>query len=244
MRKWIFVVLAFFLFLCNANAWMLVTGGGGATQTSPGGDLVIVNLDHDTSTSNPCSTASLTPTAGSMLIVSAAAASSGSVSDIAVTGGGLSWTQLDFQVYGARRAISVWRGTGTYTSGALTITVSLGFGDYQETMFSVEQVTGFNASDPDDAAVSAEGDDNLNLPDVGTPGTGDMIFSIFAHEDGANNFNFTSGITELAREAAGANVRQIITGYECDASMDETPGVTSSGGTNAIGGIAFIVNGE
>ena len=228
---------------------------GSGTQTIPafnyynlrGGttELAITNLDNGTTTSNPATTATLSPSSGSMLIVSVAAAVSSAppgIGTLDISGCGLTWTQVDGQQWGARRDMFVWAGTGTPTSGTLTITYTPNAYTFQEMMYSVEQVTGFDSGSPYDTPVKNTAVGNLDLPDVGTPGSGDGIFSFFAHENADNNLDFTTGITELARESGGANVRQIITGYERDESMDETPGVTNDGGSNATGGIAFIVN--
>jgi hypothetical protein len=213
---------------------------GGGPET-----LAFTVLTSLLTTSNPETTESISPAAGSVVYVAVCAAESNTASAgvLSVSGAGLSWVQIGAQHYGDRRRVFVWKGTGTPSSGELTITYTpTGGGTYQEMAYSVVEVTGADGTTPNDAAVSgaAASGTSLNLPDVGTPGAGDAVFSVFGMENASDGIALTADITQLTKIETGGNIRSFICGWDNDPA-DETPGITwtSSG---AAGGIAFIVN--
>ena len=213
-----------------------------------GGGLSISVLTSGLTTTNPDNTASITPASGSVVYVAVAVAYNAAVNNIGVTvsGCGLTWVALDNVVYnpGGRRFIHVSKGTGSPSAGVLTITATSSAGTYQETMYSVVQVTGADGTTPNDAPVkptSIATGTTLSTPDVGTPGSGDAVFVMLGMENATNNIALTGSINQLTKIENGGNIRSFIVGYEAGASPDETPGATWS--TNAsAGAIGFIIN--
>jgi hypothetical protein len=197
-------------------------------------------------------TASESPADGSALYLTVAASFTGiSGSNDPITFYGVSasvaglsgtWTQMAAVTYAVRRVLWVFRGTkaSAWGSGQFTITVDDGSATLQDVAYTLDQVTGLNTADPDDAPVTGSANNSLALGDIGTVDAGDAVFVAGGHEHGANNFQCT-GYTGISSIGGLANVRQIRTWYD-DSSPDETPNLTSDGAGNGIGGIAFVIN--
>lgn len=198
-------------------------------------------------TNNPATTASITPSSGSVVYVGAALAVIGGDAPVAgdifaCSGCGLTWTLVKRQTLGTRREAVVFRGTGTPSTGTLTLTYTpTSAQTFTEWMWSVDEVAGADSGTPNDAAVSSAiaGNTALNLVDVGTPGADDHIYSFFVVTGAAASVVIPDG-TALTNLGGGSDCRTVVAFYDADHS-DETPGITWTG-TEDAGGISFIVN--
>lgn len=212
----------------------------------PSSPTVLTSGIHTTNGSN---TASINPTAGGVVLVLAASAGTPGPAfesgETAVSGCGLTWTTVGWlSVYSGRRAIAAIKGVGSPSEGALTITTFPSGGTtFQETLYGVLQITGQDDTTFSDAAITGTATGtSLTLGDVGTPGAGDAVLSVFANTLATDdNRALTAGITELAHIIGGGNVRSLIVGWDINATPDETPGATQST-SDDWGGLAFIVN--
>lgn len=206
---------------------------------------------EETSTDGTQTTASISPPSGAVLIVTVAMSVSGlsgtnlssASNTYTVSGLGGTWTQKGVFGWGSRREAATFIGTkgSAWGSGSLTVTASNGIGTLQDMAHLVDYVTGADTTTPTDAAVVVEEQtDSATLGDVGTVDTGDAVYVVAGHENGTNSLNAT-GYTVIANTGALSNIRQLESYYD-DSSPDETPNLTSAGGGNGIGGIAFVVN--
>jgi len=230
----------------DARSLTMVMGSPPPAEEPPAG-LAVSNLTSGTCTDESCTDVacnSISPTG--MVIVSGAfsySALTPGEASMTVSGCGLTWAEIENTDYGSRRHLSVWKGTGTWSSsGNLTMAVdNVGGGTFQSTLYSIDHVTGYDTGTPNDAATAkANTGTSLDSDDVGTPGTGDVVFSAFAHENASNGIALTAGITQLTKIENGTGVRSFIVGYDNDPA-DETPGMTAnSSGSN--GGVSFIIN--
>lgn len=214
------------------NPYAVQSAGGGG-----GGGLTITNRDSGTGTSQYSDTATISPASGSMLLLSVAVACDGGPTSggVVPTGVAGTWTLIHSQVYAARRRHWLFVGTGTMTSEVIQIDYT-GSYTFQEKMWSVEEVTGADTITQGNYNVTS-GATSLATLDVGTPAAGDIIFSTFALEDGAQSPVYDQVTGVLALEEGGANVRTLLTGYDAEATLDETPRITWTGtcGGSAIG---------
>jgi hypothetical protein len=208
--------------------------------------VVLTNLANNVSTSNGFSTGSLSWTAGSRGIVAvstAIASGSGDTVGHTVTGGGVTWTEVTGgvggQVYKSRRILSVFQSDGTPTTGALTIT-SLTDGTYQESQWSVEEVTGQHATPFDGAQFSAvDGPTAINTADLGTIDAGDLAYFAVGFEAATDSLAVAAGSTQHILRQSGGNVRSLLIGKS---TTDDTPGATWGTGSNGAGISGFIIN--
>lgn len=214
--------------------------------------LAISSLASGSNTSsNPASTASVNPTSGSVtyLFVGYAVEGGGTtVTGNSVTPSGArgTWTTIahvEAQTTSGlnRRGLFLVRGTGSVTNEAISITVNItGPGNvWTETMWSVIEVTGQDAT-PDDTPVKngAVSGTTSSTADVGTVDAGDAVIFGVIHE--TNEAVSATGWTSLAEITGGTDIRTLHTYYD-DSSPDETPNATwASSGT--WGSIAFVVN--
>lgn len=222
----------------------------GSTVTSGGGGITVTNLTADTCTAEDCDTAvegsidcnEISPTG--MVYVTAGFADASSLGGggvITVSGCGLTWNEMGSVTYGTRRHMSVWRGTGTWNSANQLEIVASDLTTFQEMPWELSEITGYNSGDPDDAAQTASGTGTTgSVPDVGTPDTGDVVFSAHCHEESEDNIALTGSITQLYKFDTGGNLRSMIIGYE-GGTPDETPGFTTDT-SGAFGQIGFIIN--
>lgn len=212
-----------------------------------GGGLSITKLtDGQDTASNPATTASVSPAASSMvyLCIGYAVAGGGTAtgSDTAtVSGLGLTWTLVENGTDGTgRRGTLLYRGTGTASSGTISITLSTGSGTWTETFWSVLQVTGHNSGDPDDAPVSAAnwsgGVTSGATGDVGTIDAGDAVIAFFIHE--TSEAVDITGFTELTDIFGGTDVRSLTAAYS---TSDDTPAATWST-SSGWEGMGWVVN--
>lgn len=199
-------------------------------------------------TIHPSETASITPTNGAVVYVAAIVAVIGGDSilagdTLACSGCGLTWTSVARVTYGSRRALVVFRGTGTPSTGVLTLTYTPSSGQtWTEWMWSVDEATGVDGTTPNDAPPtpsSTAAATALAVLDVGTPGTDDHIYAAFGIEGATVSALIDDG-TALTNLGGGSDCRTVVAFYDADHS-DETPSITWTG-TNSAGGIGFIVN--
>jgi hypothetical protein len=209
--------------------------------------------DGQDTTNNPATTANISPTANAQVYVAVVFAQttgtdlSGATVDI--TGCSITFSAVAGAdaTFGSRRRMLIFRGSSASPGSgcALTITVTVGGGTWTETMWAVDEATGVNGSDPDDAPVaegeSGAGGTNDALADVGTPDAGDSIYTLFANTGAASNPTLGAEFTQLSIEQGGSDVRAIVTGHDTTATLDETPDASWTG-TENFGGIGFIVN--
>ena len=243
MKKYLLIIFL----LCipiSAGAWGIGLIGGGTVAGEPPAGIAVTNLASGISATEIITIACNTETPTGMVLISTACAYGSLPAEEAVTiaGCGLSWGQLDLQAYGGRRFLAISKGTGTWSAvGNLTIECEDdGEETFNDSIYSIDEVTG--SDETNDAVVKMAGTaSGENLGDVGTPGTGDVVFSAFTDEDAEDTIALTSGITQLSKnDTAGYNVRALIVGWDNDPA-DETPGFTSntSGG---YAGMGFIIN--
>lgn len=196
-------------------------------------------------TNNPASTASVNPTSGSVtyLFVAYAVAGGGNGNDgdsITPSGARGTWTEMT-QVWNpsSRRGMFLFRGTGTVTNEAISLSVSAAGGTWTETAWNVIEVTGQDAT-PDDAVVIADslGSTQASTADVGTVDTGDaVLFGVWHETDEAVT---ATGFTGLGAVTGGSDVRTLHTFYD-DTTPDETP-QTDTFTSSSWGMVAFVVN--
>lgn len=207
--------------------------------------LSITNLTsgRDT-TNNPASTASVNPASGSRTYLWIGYAVEGgqpthSGDTFSISGSRGTWTQLAHEYSSgadSRRAVALYVGTGSVANEAISITVTPQVGTWTETAWVVDEVTGFDTGDPDDAPVTTEGTGStLQLPDVGTPGTGDRVYIGCTHE--VDEAISVSGFTQTAQVTGGSDVRRFAVFYDASDPQDETPTFSTStaGQKHAIG---------
>ena len=195
---------------------------------------------------NPATTEEITPTSGAVAYAAVIVAETGVDTppvggSLAISGAGLTWTEMTSESHGGRRRIWVFRGTGTPSTGALTITYTPTVGAFAEMMWSIDEATGVDSGDPDDAPVtnSTAGASALAMGDVGTPGTDDHIYAAFSIEGATVSATVDDG-TALTNLGGGSDCRTIVAFYDADHS-DETPSIAWTG-TESAAGIGFIVN--
>jgi hypothetical protein len=204
--------------------------------------VAIANKDNGTNTTTePFNTASITWTAGARgMVCVASATNSGSVNAHTVTGGSVTWDLLGtIQGYGGRRGLSMFLSDDTPSNGTLSIAVDNG-GTYQESIYSVDEITGQHDTTVTSGFQKAEAAPatSLNLPSLGTIDSGDLAVFACGFEAGADNLNAASGSTEVIKIEGGGNVRSFLVGKS---TTDDTPGVTWDTSGNACGLVGVIV---
>lgn len=199
--------------------------------------------------SNPLVTASVTVPANAAILVSLGTSQTApNTAGTATISGpaGITFYQLG-RPFVNPRALHVWIGIngGAETSGALTLTyVPDGGGTMTGQAATVDLAEGISQDDPYEVAVTASGSTAaLTLPDVGTLAEGSGIFIAGLTSNpaaGVTNMSIGAPATVLGAPI-GANVRQIISGYDTSVTPDETPTI-SAGASAAMMGLAVIIN--
>lgn len=199
--------------------------------------------------SNPLVTASVTVPEGAAILVSLGTSQTApNTAGTATISGpaGLTFFSLG-RPFVNPRALHVWIGIngGAETSGALTLTyVPDGGGTMTGQAATVDLVEGILSGDEYETPVTNTGSTAaLTLPDVGTLAEGSGIFIA------GLTSNPAAGVTNMSIDAPamvlgapfGANVRQIISGYDTSVTPDETPTITA-GASAAMMGLAVIIN--
>lgn len=195
-------------------------------------------------TSEPVTTASISPAAGSLVYLFVAVASNASSTKTvdADFGGGVTWTLVGTQIYASRRQMWVYRSDDTPGAGTLSIDVDVTSSTFQELGYAVVQAAGIDTTTPNDAAVSgaATGPSSpYSASDVGTPDSGDAVVAFFCYENGAGSLSV--GGDEVEYVEGGSNLRGFIIGWDQTATPDETPALTHAENGDAAY-IAFTLN--
>lgn len=203
-------------------------------------------IDSGSFTTNGSATPSLsgygTDTQVLIWICTAYATAAGSVSHT-VTGGGVTWTSQDNRVYRARRMGELLEASAVPSDGALTITASGGSGAYRETQWFVFEVAEYDAAGwieqgPAEADVGT-GSTSLNAVNVGTLSGDEIAIVVGGCEGGSVAFAPEAGVTELAQQEGGSDVRSSLIGYS---STDNAPGVVWNSSSVGAGILTYRVS--
>lgn len=199
-------------------------------------------------TNNPSTTASITPTNGAIVLAAVIIAQTDgnglSASSLTISGCGLTWTQITSLIYGSdsgRRRIFLFKGTGTPSTGALTITHTTG-GTWTETLWSIDEATGVDAVTPFGTAYTNRSvtGTTASVTVSDTPDAGDFVYSCIGEE---SDITVTpeSGFTTLSNVTGGSDGRVLIAMYDGTPTIDTTPSATWTGNNN-WGIIGIVVN--
>ena len=206
-------------------------------------DATLTNKANNISTSNAFSTGSLSWTAGArgLLFPSSSGTGGSTIAGHTATGGGVTWNEIGFVVYGVRRGISILLSDGTPATGAITITATMGSGLYEETQWSADELTNFNTTTVHDTVFTkaAASGTTMSLDDLGTIDTGDLVIAAFGFEGALDDFAPATGLTTHILRQSGSGVRSLLVGTS---TTDDTPGATWTTSGNGIGGVGAIFN--
>lgn len=175
-------------------------------------------LTNGTSNTLSGTSASISPTYTPVIVFLAVAGSSPPAGS-SVSGCGLTWTNIGQTTYSTRRVFSVWRGTGTPTSGTLSFS-AVGSGSMGmawavlespdiDSLGTVELGTGSGTTASDTIS-------------TGSPASGDASLSGATFETDTGG-TWEAGWAELTDEGV-QNVRRLTTAWS--SAHDSTPSVT------------------
>ena len=211
--------------------------------------LSLTALTSGSSTSNPSTTATISPTAGrkwlAVVAVSVAGGGVTSVSDtIGVTGAGLTWIQVaQISTWGSRRGLYVFRGDGTPSSGVLTLTYTPGSGgSFEQQKWAIVEISGGDTTTPYGTAYTNLGsgtDASVTVSDA--PDAGDFVFFAHAQEDNNTDTLGAELDTSLVRVGDATGARRLGVSYDSAPDSTPAPGVTWTGAAS-WGAIGFVLN--
>lgn len=219
-------------------------GGGGGLSWSH------LTSGSDTTT-EPTSTASITPTANADVFVSIVVAVAGggttkAADTMSVSGCNLTWTQvaeIPYKDNSDRRSCYVWHGKGASpTTGVLTLAFTPDSGTWTEHMWIVDQVTGAHTSSPYSNVATVgytTGGTSVSVTVGGTVDSGDHVFFMCGHETD-EAVTLEASLTSLAAVTGGSDCRTINAGYDGTPTIDQTPSASWSS-SSGYAAIAFIV---
>lgn len=206
--------------------------------------LAISLLTQDSGATHNFTTASISPASGGVVYLWVVQARpSGFPDDVpAVSGNGLTWTQLATGVYASRRRWFLYRGDGTPSTGTISFSNS-STSDVNESRWHVIQVTGQDSTTPNGTiftnSVSAT---SVAVTITDSIDTGDGVLAFFAKEAATGAVTLEGSLTSLGSQAsAGTNVRWSVAGYDTTSPIDSTPSASWSPSAPAVG-VAFVVN--
>jgi len=213
--------------------------------------FTLLTSGSDTTT-HPSTTASINPTSGAVVyaLVAIAVAGGGVIEttdSLAISGAGLTWTTLGSAGENAsnRRKIFAVKGTGTPSSGALTITFSPGGGaSWTETAWHIVEATGLDGTTNNGAMFTnvTAGATALSVTISETPDAGDAVLAAFTIESTGTSPALNGELsTQVALFDAGTDIRALLSAYDSSPDSNPAPGITWTGANSATG-IAFIVN--
>lgn len=193
--------------------------------------IAYTHLDGGTTnTSNPTTTASITPTANAQVIVAIGIGltttfGSSDFGSISVSGCNLTWQQVSVNTNSAsRRGLWLWRGVGSSpTTGSLTITYTPpGSLVWASTKYSVDEFTGLDSTTPLGTAVStiAVGVTSSSVS-LSAPSTGDWAYSAVSsggNQDSTINGELDTDLYEIRNSDALALLHAA-----ADTAPDSTP---------------------
>jgi hypothetical protein len=158
----------------------------------------------------------------------------------AVSGGGVTWSQVDVFPMGVRRGMEIFESDGTPNGGDITITAS-GPGAFKETMYSIDEVASWDgttliAGSNHNNAISGE---SISVSVAGSYTSGDTVYAMCAVESGsATGLTVDTGTDLHTAILGGSDVRGLLA---ADADTDTTPGFSWT--TSCYNGIlACVIN--
>lgn len=246
------------LSLCPPSDWTTLeqtmpavpTGLWGNIETSGGNPMAlsIAELTSGSGTSNPATTASISPTSGRQWLASVAVSVVGgyqttSSDTVAITGAGLTWTAVgQVKVFGARRGLYVLKGTGTPSSGALTITFTPGAGaTFESFKWGIVEITDTDATPYGTAYTNSGSGTAASVTVSDTPDAGDFVFFVHAQEDNNTDSLNSELDTSLIRVGNTTGARRFGISYDTSPDSTPVPGVTWTGSCSWAA-IGFIIN--
>lgn len=211
--------------------------------------VVPTNLTNDSSTANPATTASVSPTDNALLLLAIVvvkeAAPAPESDDVSVSGLDLTWELVESRDYRARRRLYLFRSQGVATPGTITITYS-GDPTYQEMQWAlsewVDAVVGSNGASAIKGVATAVEETSVNSLTVNigsSPTSGDRTYVAFGVEEAGGPPTLEAGWSTLSA-LESANVRHLVTADDFD--QDQTPTISWSSSGNGAGGIGLIVS--
>lgn len=221
-------------------------GGGGG-----GAEVTFTQLTSGTATTEPATTASVTPGANRLQLLAAVVSTTSGANPpvdgrLSVTGAGLTWVQEGAgRLYALRRMLYLFRALGASpSSGSLTLDYSpFGGETFQEIAWSLVEANGVDTSGTNGSGAVAGtataeqgGGTSVTTTITGTPVANDATyFAAGCEVDGA--VTVEAGWDELSQVIA-TNVRRLVTAK--DAESDTTPSCSWTG-TNGAGIIGLTV---
>ncbi len=216
--------------------------------------ITVTNLDDDTryyTTDNePCDTASISPAANSLVLVSIITANDGGtdVQSVSLSGCGATWTQIAKVQYGFRRYLYLFYAKeSSYSTGAITIDHSTSIQSFREMMWSVDEFKNVDASTPYESYVSGNdggnSDQAYDLTISATSPTGDdIVFSCWGIEGDTESPSMNSELdTVLTNRGGGNDCRTLYVAYDSAPDSSPNPGITWTN-NKYHAGIAMIIN--
>jgi len=211
--------------------------------------LSIATLTSGSGTSNPGTTASISPTSGRQWLAAVAVSVAGgyetaSGDDLSISGAGLTWTAVgQVKVFGSRRALYVLKGTGTPSSGALSITFTTSAGAvFESYKWGIVEITSTDATPYGTAYTNTSGSGTAASVTVSTtPDAGDFVFFVHAQEDNNTDSLNSELDTSLIRIGNATGARRFGISYDTSPDSTPVPGVTWTGSC-AWAAIGFVIN--
>jgi len=205
-----------------------------------GGGIVIAHLTANTGTSDPVSTASISPTSGAFLLVTIGLSFSSGLPEDNLTPSGLggSGTKLGTGQYGLRRRGWLYRVTGVSGSGTLSFDYT-GAGTPQEWAWNVAEVTGHDPTTPTEGfnVANADASTSQTVTSGGTAQAGDATYSSLCLESNIDA-SVEAGWAPLGQTTTGSTgVRRVESAWDADADLSHAWTWDGSSQGNA----AFIV---
>lgn len=210
--------------------------------------VTFAELTNGFSTSNPATSASISPTANRDIYIGVWGSTSTGPNNgtITITGAGITWTQIGSDVlFAGRRMLAVFHGKDASPSaGTLSITWTDdgGSGTFEQMKWSVIDTLSANATTPNGSVFTTSGTGTAATITISeTPDSGDSVLAFFGLEDdNATTLNAELS-TKLTDFGDSTGVRHVTTANENSPDSSPTPGITWTGSTG-FGGAAFIVN--
>lgn len=224
--------------------------------TVSGGALSFTHLTGGSdTTTEPSTTASITPSANtpvfcSVVIAVEGGGNTGDSDSMSVSGCNLTWTQVGRAHYQGssndRRSVYVFRGFGASpTTGSLTIDFTTGLGaTWTEHMWSVDECANATTTLPTPYITEPSGAQTSATVTVSeTPDTGDFVFAAFGVETASATISLNSELeTSLYNQENGTDGRSIQVAYDSAPDASPAPGISWTGGAGSCSGVAFVVN--
>jgi len=206
--------------------------------------IALANLTSGDGGASPNSTASISPTNGGVVFVWVVWAMNtvATLSASNVSGCGLTWTLIQELPYASRRVAQLWAGTGTPSSGQLTLTATPSTGSIVDCLWIVDESTGLDGTTPYGTRYTntATGTQTISVTVSETPDTGDFVYSVVAVEGSSATITVGSELSNLLQSVnTGSDVRGVASGY--NSSPDSTPTPTYNWDVTSDSAIVGVV---